>query len=109
MLLGVLRHVDADHRGLVVEQEVGQALGQFGLADAGGTEEKEAAGGPVRIADASAAAPDSIGNGFDCSLLPDEALADVFLHVELVKGRRWRTRLSAQPRSSASGRGPCPC
>ena len=35
MLLHVFRHVDADQRVLVVEQIVGQRLGQLGLADAG--------------------------------------------------------------------------
>ena len=35
VLLLVLRHVDADHRLLVVEQELGERAGQLGLADAG--------------------------------------------------------------------------
>ena len=35
VLLHVFRHVDADQRVLVVEQECGQRLGQLGLADAG--------------------------------------------------------------------------
>ena len=35
VLLGVLAHVDADDRPLVVEEEVGQRLGQLGLAGAG--------------------------------------------------------------------------
>ena len=35
VLLLVLRHVDADHRLLVVEQELGERARQLGLADAG--------------------------------------------------------------------------
>ena len=35
VLLHVFRHVEPDHGGLVVEQELGQSLGQLGLADAG--------------------------------------------------------------------------
>jgi hypothetical protein len=41
VLLAVLAHVDADHGPLVVEEELGQRLGELGLADAGGTEEEE--------------------------------------------------------------------
>ena len=37
MLLHVFRHVDAHHRVLVVEQEIGERLGELGLADAGRT------------------------------------------------------------------------
>src|SRR2546422_6911135 len=37
----VLGHVDADHRPLVVEEELGERAGQLGLAHAGGTEEQE--------------------------------------------------------------------
>ena len=48
----VLAHVDPDHRPLVVEQEVGERLGQLGLADAGGAEEQERAGRPVGVGDA---------------------------------------------------------
>ena len=39
MLFAVLAHVNADHRPLVVEQEVSQSLGQFGLTDTRGAEE----------------------------------------------------------------------
>ncbi len=41
MLLHVLRHVDANERRLVVEQELRQGLGQLGLADAGRPQEHE--------------------------------------------------------------------
>ena len=36
MLLHVFGHVEAHHRGLVIEQILRQRLGQLGLADAGG-------------------------------------------------------------------------
>ncbi len=51
MLLAVLAHVDAHHRPLVVEQEVGQRLGELGLADTGGPEEQERTGRPVGVGD----------------------------------------------------------
>ncbi len=37
VLLHELAHVDADHRLVVVEQELGDRLGELGLADAGRT------------------------------------------------------------------------
>ncbi len=54
VLLSVLAHVDADHGALVVEQELGERLGQLGLAHSGGAEEQERSGRPVRIRDAGA-------------------------------------------------------
>jgi len=36
MLLHVLGHVEADHRGLVVEEVLRKSFRQLGLADAGG-------------------------------------------------------------------------
>ena len=49
MLLAVLAHIEGDHGGLVVEQELGERLGQLGLADAGGPGEDERTGGTLRI------------------------------------------------------------
>ena len=59
VLLAVLAHVDADHRPLVVEQELGQRLGQLGLADAGRPEEQERPGraGPGRTRRPAPGAP----------------------------------------------------
>ena len=51
VLLHVLGHVDADHRVLVVEEKFGERARGFGLADAGGAEEDEAADGALRIAE----------------------------------------------------------
>ena len=36
VLLAVLRHVERDHRRLVVEEELGERLGELGLSDARG-------------------------------------------------------------------------
>src|SRR5437588_365261 len=49
VLLHVLGHVDADHRLLGVEHELGERPRQFGLTDARGADEQEAADRPVRI------------------------------------------------------------
>ena len=50
VLLHVLRHVDADHRVLGVEHELGQRARQLGLADAGRAEEQERADRAVGVA-----------------------------------------------------------
>ena len=60
VLLLVLRHVDPDHRLLVVEQELGERARQLGLADAGRAEEHEAAERPVGILQAGARAADGV-------------------------------------------------
>ena len=49
VLLHVLGHVDPDHRGFVVEQELGERARQFGLADAGRSQENERADRTVGI------------------------------------------------------------
>ncbi len=54
VLLGVLAHVDADHGGLVVEQEIRKGLREFGLADTRWAEEQERASGAVGVRDARA-------------------------------------------------------
>ena len=52
VLLHELAHVDAGHRLLVVEEELGERLGELRLADAGRAEEEEAADRLARIAQA---------------------------------------------------------
>src|SRR5262249_45463338 len=60
VLLRILAHVDAYHRPLVVEQELGERLGELGLADTGRTEEQEAARRAVRIGHAGARSPNRV-------------------------------------------------
>ena len=80
--LHVFGHVDADHGLLVVEQEVGERLGQFGLAHAGGAEEQERSGRTVRVGDAGARTAHRVGYGGDGFLLADHTLAEVVLHAQ---------------------------
>ena len=75
VLLHELAHVDAHHRVVVVEQEVGQRLGQLGLADAGGPEEQEAAQRPVRVLQAGARTAHRLGHRVDRLVLADHPLA----------------------------------
>ena len=81
MLLLILRHVDADHRLLVVEQEFGERPREFGLADAGRAEEQEAAERPVRILQPGAGAADRVRHGDDGLVLADDALVQSLFHV----------------------------
>ena len=86
VLLAVLAHVDADHRALVVEQEVRQRLGQLGLADAGGAEEQERARRPVGVGHAGPAAANRIGHRLHGLLLADDPLAELVLHAQQLGG-----------------------
>ena len=57
-----LGHVDLDQRVLGAEHELGQRLGQLGLADAGGAEEDERADRPLGILQPGARAADGLGD-----------------------------------------------
>ncbi len=82
VLLHVLRHVDAHHRALVVEQERGERFGELGLADPGGAEEHERADRPVRVLQAGAGAPDRGRHRGDRLPLADDPPRDLLLHLE---------------------------
>ena len=82
------RHVDADHRPLVVEEEVGERAGQLGLADAGGAEEQERPDRPVRVGQAGAAAADGVGHRGDRLVLADHPLVEDLLHADELRPSR---------------------
>ena len=86
MLLHVLGHVDADHRVLVAEQELGQRAAELGLADAGGAEEDERAGGALRVLDPGAGAADRLRDRGDRDLLADDPLVELLLHPDQLLG-----------------------
>src|SRR5690606_17464584 len=69
--LHVLGHVDAHHRVLVVEEELGERTRRLRLAHARGPEEDEAADRPVGVLQARPAAPHSVRHGRDRLALPD--------------------------------------
>src|ERR1043165_9681457 len=79
--LHVLRHVDAHHGVLVVEQVLGERAGQLRLAHAGRAHEDERADRTVRVLEAGARAAHRVRNGVHRVLLPDHALAEVVLHA----------------------------
>ncbi len=82
MLLAVLAHVDAHQGVLVVEHELGQRLGQLGLAHAGGAEEDERADRAARVLQAGAGPADGVGDGVDGLVLADDALVQALLHLQ---------------------------
>src|SRR5579884_4238041 len=65
MLLHVLRHVDADHGALVIEEKLRQRTGKLRLSDAGWAEEEKASQRPIGVLQAGASTPDGIGYRFD--------------------------------------------
>ncbi len=82
MLFAVFAHVDPDHRPLIVEQEVRQRLGQFGLADTGRAEEQEGARRAVGVGDPGPGATHGIGHRGDGLTLTDHPLAEFVLHAQ---------------------------
>ena len=82
MLLHELAHVDPHHRGLVVEEERGQRLGQLGLADTGRPEEHEGAKRPVRVLQPGPRATHRRRDGFHRLKLADDALAELRFHAQ---------------------------
>src|SRR5215213_139280 len=86
VLLHVLGHVDADHRLLVAEEELGERAGELGLADPGGAEEDERAGRALRVLQAGAGAADRLRDGGDRDLLADHALVEFLLHADQFLG-----------------------
>src|SRR4051794_64416 len=82
VLLHVLRHVDADHRLLGVEHELGERSRQLGLADAGGADEHEGADRAVGVLEPGARAAQRVGHGLDSLVLPDHAVVQALLHVD---------------------------
>ena len=73
-LLHVLRHVEAHHRVLVVEELLRERLRELRLADARRPEEKERAHRPVAVLDSGAGPEHRVRNRVDRLVLADHAL-----------------------------------
>ena len=82
VLLLILRHVDAHHRLLVVEQKLRERARQLRLADAGRTEEEEAAERTVGILQPRAGAADRICHRVDRFVLADDAMVQTVFHLD---------------------------
>ena len=82
VLLLVFRHVDADHRVLVVEQERRQRARELSLAHARRSQKDEAAERAIRVLQTCACAPNRIRDRANGLVLPDDALMDALFHVD---------------------------
>ena len=82
MPLLVLAHVQPDEGILVAEHDLGQRLGQLGLAHAGGPEEEEVGDGAPAILEARAGEPYRFRHRLDGFVLADHALVEASLHLQ---------------------------
>ena len=78
----VFAHIDPGDHVLVIEQELGQRLGKFGLADSGGTHEQERTDRPLLIGQARTAPADCIRNRLDSLFLAYDPLVKFILDTE---------------------------
>ncbi len=76
-----LRHVNLDQAFLGAEHELGQRLGQLGLAHARGAKEDKAADRPLRILEAGARAAHRLGDGDGRLLLADHTVVQELFHL----------------------------
>ena len=81
VLFHVFRHIDANHRLLIVKHEFGQSPRQFGFADAGRPQENKRANGAVGILQAGARAPERSGHRLDAFVLTDHPHLESFIHM----------------------------
>ena len=82
VLLHVLGHVELDERVLVVEEELGQRLGQLGLPDARRAEEDERAARALGVLEAGPGAADGPRQRLERLLLADDPLVQLVLHAQ---------------------------
>ena len=71
---------------VVTEQELGERLGQLGLANAGGAEEDERARRTLRVLETGPGAADRLADSRDGVLLADDPLVQLVFHPEQLLG-----------------------
>ncbi len=82
MLFHIFRHVETSNRRLVIEQELGQRLVQFGLANTRGPQEQERTDRAVRIFQTRPRPAHSIGHSGQGFILTDHAAAQHIFHAQ---------------------------
>ena len=86
MTLLKLGHVEANHRIVVAEHELGQGAHQLGLADAGGSKEQEHTDGAAWVLQTGPGAAHGLGDADYGLVLADDALVKVLLHAQQAFG-----------------------
>ena len=81
-LLLVFAHVDAGHHVLVVEEVVGQCLGQFRFTHTRGAKENEGTDGALGVLQAGTRTAHGVGHGADGLVLPHHALVQFLLQMQ---------------------------
>ena len=82
VFLAVLRHVDAHNRTLIIEEQFGKRLREFGFAHASGAEEHERSGGARGVAHPGTRPANRIRYRRDGRILPNDPLVKFAFEVE---------------------------
>ncbi len=82
VFLLVLAHVDADHRMLVIKEELCQGARQLGLTNAGRAQEDERADRAVGVLQPGASAAHRVRYHTYRIVLPDHAIVQTFFHAQ---------------------------
>ena len=82
VLLLILTHIDTSHHGLVVEQIVGQCLGELCLTHTGGAKEDETCDWTLRILKTGTTAANSVRHCCDGLVLTDDTLVKLLFEVQ---------------------------
>lgn len=78
----VLTHVETDHPVLAPEERLRERAGEFGLADAGGTEEEEAPDRAAGVGQTGPRTQDGVGDGGHRFVLTDDALVQMLFQSQ---------------------------
>ena len=86
VFLRELGHIHPDQGILIIKEELGQRLGQLGLAHAGGASEDEGTCGTLGILETHSGATNGAGQGGDSLILADNPLVQLLLHTQELLG-----------------------
>ena len=78
----VLAHVNPGHHIIIIKQVTGQGFCQLGFAHPGGSEEDKRADRLLGILKAGPTSPDSIRDGFNGLILPNNPFMKLFFQVQ---------------------------
>ncbi|CAB4869011.1 unannotated protein [freshwater metagenome] len=86
VLLHVLTHIELDQRVFVIEQELGQGLGELRLTDTGGAEEDEGTGGTLGVLQSGTGATNRTAQSLHRFVLTHDALVEFVFHAQQLGG-----------------------